>query len=213
MSEEYLDDNKVILQGEVDTEPEFSHILNGEEFFQFNLKTKRLSEVEDIIPISISSKLKDAYNIKIGDKIAIKGQFRSYNKMEEGKSRLLLRVFCKNIMNFDLEQNSNQIELNGYICKKPIYRITPFSREICDVLLAVNRNFGKSDYIPCIAWGRNAQLVNSLPVGSKISLIGRIQSREYTKKIENTDESVKKVAYEVSASNVCVLENEKTQEI
>jgi single-stranded DNA-binding protein len=190
MNEEYLDDNKVVLQGEVDSDPVFSHLLNGEEFYQFNLKTKRLSEAEDIIPISISSKLKDAYNIKKGDKIAIKGQFRSYNKMEEGKSKLLLKVFCRNIMNFDVEQNSNSIELNGYICKKPIYRITPFSREICDVLLAVNRNYGKSDYIPCIAWGRNAQLVNSLPVGSKLNLVGRIQSREYTKKIEDTDETI-----------------------
>ena len=210
MNEEYLDDNKVLLQGEVETDPVFSHILNDEEFYQFNLKVKRLSEVEDIIPISISSKLKDVYGIKKGDKIAIKGQFRSYNKMEEGKSKLLLRVFCKNVMNFDVEQNSNSIELNGYICKKPIYRITPFSREICDVLIAVNRNFGKSDYIPCIAWGRNAQLVNSLPVGSKIGLVGRIQSREYTKKIEGTDETINKIAYEVSASNINVLENEKT---
>lgn len=210
MNEEYLDDNKAFLQGEVESEPVFSHLLNGEEFYQFNIKTKRLSGAEDIIPISISSKLKDVYDVKKGDNIAIKGQFRSYNKMEEGKSRLLLRVFCRNILNFDIEQNTNSIELNGYICKKPIYRVTPFSREICDVLLAVNRNYGKSDYIPCIAWGRNAQLVNSLPVGSKLSLVGRIQSREYTKKIEDTDEMIKKIAYEVSASNIIVLENEKT---
>ncbi len=193
--------NKVYLQGVVNSNPELNHKVKEEEFYGFNLCVARLSGQNDIIPIIISKKLLLENNIKVGDDLAIKGQFRSFNKMEGDKRKLVLSVFVKEICDWDEDANPNVIELNGYVCKPVIYRTTPFSREICDVLLAVNRNFNKSDYIPCIAWGNNAQIVSKMEVPANLKIIGRIQSREYTKSLENL-ETVTKTAYEVSISKL-----------
>ena len=193
--------NKVYLQGVVDSIPEFNHSVKDEEFYGFNLSVARLSRQNDIIPIIISKKLLNLNNIKLGDNLAVKGQFRSFNKMEAEKRKLVLSVFVKEVCEWDDNANPNVIELNGYVCKPVIYRTTPFSREICDVLLAVNRNFNKSDYIPCIAWGNNAQIVSRMEVPTNLKIIGRIQSREYTKSLENL-ETITKTAYEVSISKL-----------
>lgn len=195
-----LTTNKVYLQGVVDSEPEFNHSVKDEEFYNFNLKVARLSGQNDIIPITISKRLLDYYNIQLGQKLAIKGQFRSHNKMENEKRKLVLFVFVKEVCEWDDNANPNYIELDGYICKPVIYRKTPFSREICDVLLAVNRNYNKSDYIPCIAWGNNAQIISELDVPARIQINGRIQSREYNKHIEGIEIPITKIAYEVSIS-------------
>lgn len=197
-----IDNNKVFLQGVVDTEPELNHSVKDEEFFGFDLRVARLSGQNDIVPIIISKKLIDMYQIKQGDSIAIRGQFRSFNKIENEKRKLVLSVFVKEVCEWDNEANPNVIELNGFICKPVIYRTTPFAREICDVLLAVNRKFNKSDYIPCIAWGINAQAVSQMNVPAQLKIIGRIQSREYNKVLENSDKPITKTAYEVSISKL-----------
>lgn len=194
--------NKVYVQGCVDTVPEFNHVVKDEEFYSFNLSVSRLSGQNDIIPIIIPKVLIDFYKIKKGNLLAIKGQFRSFNKIENEKRKLVLSVFAKEICEWDDGANPNVIELNGFVCKPVIYRTTPFAREICDVLLAVNRNFNKSDYIPCIAWGNNAQIISQMGVPTNLRVIGRIQSREYVKMLEDGLNSVTKTAYEVSISKL-----------
>ncbi len=192
--------NRVYLQGVVDDEPILNHNVKDEEFYSFNLRVARLSGQHDIIPILMSKKQVVVNDIKQGDKLALKGQFRSYNKLENERRRLILSVFAKEICEWDDNVNPNVVELDGYICKPVIFRTTPFSREICDILLAVNRNFNKSDYIPCIAWGANAQFVSALDVATPLKIVGRIQSRDYNK---NTGlEVVTKTAYEVSISKL-----------
>ena len=204
MNHELLNNNKVYLQGIVSSLPEFNHSVMGEDFYTFNLNVSRLSGKDDILPIIISGKML-VHPLSLGEKFAMRGQFRSFNKLVDGKSKLILSVFCRERCLWDDEANSNVIELNGYICKSPIYRVTPFNREICDLLLAVNRNYDKSDYIPCIAWGRDAQYVGEMTVGTKIHLLGRIQSREYTKHIEGENEPIQKMAYEVSVAKLTSL--------
>lgn len=194
--------NSVYLQGTVASEPVLNHKVKDEAFFSFNLSVNRLSEEKDIIPITISARM--MCELKVGDKFALRGQFRSFNKFEDGHSKLILSVFCREICEYDENANSNVIDLTGFICKPPVFRNTPLSREICDVLLAVNRNYNKSDYIPCIAWGRNAKFVSELPVGTQLKITGRIQSREYKKQIEG-QQPLNKRAYEVSISNVAIL--------
>lgn len=207
MNYELMENNKVFLTGVVNSNPVFSHEIFGEGFYNLNLKVERLSSNFDIIPITISERLLTGEAFKFGNKVSIKGQFRSYNKGENGKSHLVLTVFVREITEFDESMNPNIIELTGFICKSPIYRTTPFKREICDVLLAVNRAYNKSDYLPCIAWGRNARFIKNIDVGKKVSVIGRIQSREYQKKIGEA-ESLTKTAYEISISKIRV-DNEK----
>lgn len=207
MNHDLLDNNKVYLQGKVASEPEFSHDVYDEAFYNLTLAIPRLSGQEDIIPITISDKLLATKQLKVGELIAIKGQFRSYNKLEDEKSKLILTVFVRELCEYDQNANPNTIEIFGYICKAPIYRTTPFNREITDMLMAVNRSYNKSDYIPCITWGRNARFVGTMPVGTKLEVVGRIQSREYLKKYNETDEPVKKVAYEISVSKVNLCEN------
>ena len=194
--------NRVYLQGVVDSEPELNHTVKDEEFYSFNLRVERLSGQNDIIPITISKRLLEYYNIKCGDNLAVRGQFRSHNKIENDKRKLILTVFVKEVCEWDDEANPNVVELDGYICKPVIYRTTPFAREICDVLLAVNRNFNKSDYIPCIAWGNNAHFVSQMEVPTHIKVVGRIQSREYNKKLEGIEVPITKIAYEVSISKL-----------
>lgn len=202
MNHELLENNKVYLQGKVLSKPEFSHEVLNEGFYNLNLEIPRLSGQTDIIPVTISERLLVGKSFNIGEEIAIKGQFRSYNKLEEDKSRLLLTVFARELCEPNSESNPNLVEIFGYICKPPIYRTTPFNREITDMLMAVNRSYNKSDYIPCITWGRNARFVGELKVGTKLEIVGRIQSREYLKKLEGEVEPLKKVAYEISVSKV-----------
>lgn len=208
MNYELLLNNNVELWGKIKTNPEYSHTVVGENFYEFLLEVPRLSDSSDIIPITISEKLFTKDSIKVDTLIALSGQFRSYNKLIDGKSKLMLTVFVREIINVDANKNPNIITLKGFLCKEPIFRTTPFKREICDILLAVNRAYNKSDYIPCIAWGRNARFVKNLPVGTKLEIEGRIQSRVYQKKV-NEEEVVNKTAYEISISKVSVLENEQ----
>lgn len=195
-----MDNNKAYLQGVVDNSPEYNHTVKDEDFYCFNLKVARLSGQIDILPVIVSKRLVEVCDIKEGKKLGVHGQFRSHNKIDEDKRKLILAVFAKEIVEWDDDANTNVVELCGYICKPSIYRITPFSREICDVLLAVNRNYNKSDYVPCIAWGANAQYVSRLSVASPLKILGRIQSREYNKVVG--DEVITKTAYEVSISKI-----------
>ncbi|MCL2598379.1 MAG: single-stranded DNA-binding protein [Firmicutes bacterium] len=196
----YLENNKVTLIGKVASTPVFSHELFDEKFYEFMLEVPRLSEYSDQIPVTVSDRLLKIGHLEIGQTICVSGQFRSYNKLMEGRSRLMLTVFVRDLPEIAVT-NPNTIALKGYICKPPIYRTTPFDREICDMLIAVNRAYNKSDYIPCIAWGRNARFIKDSAVGQKLVVSGRIQSRSYVKKISET-ESVSKVAYEVSIGKI-----------
>lgn len=199
--------NRAEVIGFVEDEPVFSHELFGENFYTFTLRIPRLSGINDYIKIMISDRLMTDFDIEIGKEAEITGQFRSYNSYNEGENRLILTVFAKDIKIPETEKNPNSLYLNGFVCKEPIYRTTPFGREITDILLAVNRTYNKSDYIPVIAWGRNARYCRSFNVGDCIKIWGRIQSREYQKKLdENT--TVTKTAYEVSISKLELSENE-----
>ena len=204
--------NKVFVSGEIVTDAEFSHEVYGEGFYEMNVLVKRLSGQGDVLPITISERLISDKDLKIGRTINALGQFRSYNKLVDGKSKLMLTVFVRELLEEMPMRNPNSIVLSGYICKPPIYRTTPFNREIADILIAVNRSYNKSDYIPCIAWGRNARFAKNLAVGEKIAVSGRIQSREYQKKI--TDDDVRILtAYEVSISKLSAYENAENFDI
>ncbi len=193
--------NKVYIYGEIVSEATFSHEVYGEGFYEFFVKVMRLSGQADILPVTISERLIRGSGLKVGSMLSAVGQFRSYNKLEGGRSRLMLTVFVRDLVEAGAERNPNGIVLAGYICKPPVYRTTPFNREIADLLLAVNRSYNKSDYIPCIAWGRNARFVQNLKVGDRVALSGRIQSREYQKRLSET-ETVTMTAYEVSISKL-----------
>jgi len=197
-----------MLVGKVASDKKFSHEIYGESFYIFNLEIPRLSGNEDIIPVTISERLISSFRLEIGKKVIIEGQFRSYNSYENERNRLVLTVFAKDIKedNESAEKifESNEVALKGYICKKPIYRQTPFGREISDILLAVNRAYNKSDYIPCIAWGRNARFCQEIPVGTEVKVIGRVQSRIYEKKFGD-DKIEQRIAYEVSVSSLEVV--------
>lgn len=206
-----MKNNKVFISGEVISEPKFSHEVYGENFFEFDLKVQRLSDSYDVIPVTISEKLLSDSKICVGSKICGNGQFRSYNKLCDGKSKLLLTVFLREILPYTPSENPNYIEIVGYVCKQPIFRTTPFKREISDVLLAVNRSYNKSDYLPCIAWGRNARFVKNFNVGDKVSVTGRIQSRDYQKKLG--DELITKTAYEVSLSRIELIREDNNVDL
>ena len=194
--------NKIYLEGEVSSELEFSHEMYGEGFYTFNLDVMRLSDSVDTLNITVSERLLSNMKLEVGSEVIVEGQLRSYNKFIDGSNKLILTVFARNIEPcVERSKNPNEIFLDGYICKEPIYRTTPFGREIADVLLAVNRAYNKSDYIPTIAWGRNSRFCQTLNVGDNIKVWGRLQSREYQKKISE-NEVVKKVAYEVSISKM-----------
>lgn len=205
MNNEAKTNNKVYLSGTIESEPVFSHELYGEGFYEFTLRVPRLSEQSDVIPITISERLLGEKNLVKGTKISFYGQFRSFNKLVGEKSKLMLTVFVRDFLDEDEEANPNVTELTGYVCKQPMYRTTPFNREICDLLIAVNRAYDKSDYIPCIALGRNARFVKEMAVGQKLSLSGRIQSREYTKKLPDGSSEIR-VAYELSVNKIFMEE-------
>ena len=197
--------NRVYFMGEIVSEATFSHEVYGEGFYEFYVRVMRLSGQADILPVTISERLIKGNDLKIGSQLCALGQFRSYNKLENGKSRLMLTVFVREVLAEAQGKNPNSIVLSGYICKPPVYRTTPFNREIADLLVAVNRAYNKSDYIPCIAWGRNARFVQNLKVGDRVALSGRIQSREYQKRLSET-EAVTMTAYEVSVSKLAAFD-------
>ena len=208
MSDKIIENNQVSIVGEVVSEFSFSHEVFGEGFYMLNVSVKRLSDSCDVIPLMISERLIDVNGDYQGEYIRATGQFRSYNRHEEKKNRLVLSVFVRELEFIDEEvenAKTNQIFLDGFICKMPVYRKTPLGREIADILLAVNRPYGKSDYIPCICWGRNARFASGFEVGGHTQIWGRIQSREYMKKIDE-EESERRVAYEVSVSKLEYLD-------
>ncbi|MGN0404834.1 MAG: single-stranded DNA-binding protein [Bariatricus sp.] len=208
MSDKIIENNQVTIMGQVASEFEFSHEVFGEGFYIVEVLVKRLSNSCDRIPLMISERLIDVTQDYTGEYIMASGQFRSYNRHEEQKNRLVLSVFVREISFMEEEPDgskTNSILLDGYICKEPIYRKTPLGREIADLLLAVNRPYGKSDYIPCICWGRNARYASGFEVGEHVQVLGRIQSREYVKKLSET-ETEKRVAYEVSVSKLECME-------
>lgn len=200
--EKKMETNTAIISGTVEDVAVFSHAVYGEGFYTFHVCVPRLSETVDSIPVTISERLCDPAALQIGEKIIVSGQFRSYNNYTETGNRLMLTLFARDIQ-FPAETagTPNEITLVGYLCKTPVYRHTPFGREISDILLAVNRSYNKSDYIPCIAWGRNARFTRTLSVGDKVQLCGRIQSREYRKKVSE-EEFVSKTAYEISVIKI-----------
>ena len=196
--------NQAVLAGEVVSDFQFSHEVFGEGFYILHLKVARLSEAGDVVPLLISDRLVNVQEPILGKCLEAKGQFRSYNKHDESQNHLILSLFVREICfleDGEESQKPNSIYLDGFICKPPVYRMTPLGREIADLLIAVNRAYGKSDYIPCICWGRNARFAGSLPVGTRISIWGRIQSREYQKKV-NDHTVITKTAYEVSISKM-----------
>ena len=204
--ENQMNNNSVILSGKIGKNAVYSHEVYGESFYESSIQVERLSSQIDNIPITISERLMEEVKVEKGEFITLEGQFRSYNKLVDGKSKLMLTVIVRELIEDEEVRNPNSIVLTGYICKQPIYRTTPFNREIADILIAVNRSYNKSDYIPCIAWGRNARFAKNLAVGEKIAVSGRIQSREYQKKI--TDDDVKiMTAYEVSIGKLAAYEN------
>ena len=221
MDTNYLENNYLTLVGKVTSEKQFSHEIYGERFYSFDLMIPRLSGNADIIPVTISERLITDEILAIDNKILVKGQFRSYNSYENEKNKLILTVFAKDIEQIKEEEKeeseevnefvkkdmiTNEVVLIGYICKKPIYRQTPFGREIADLLLAVNRSYNKSDYIPSIAWGRNARFCQNLEVGTEVKIVGRVQSRNYEKKLEDGT-IIKKVAYEVSIGSLEIIKD------
>ncbi|NMA86415.1 MAG: single-stranded DNA-binding protein [Tissierellia bacterium] len=212
-----MDTNTVKLVGKVVSSIEFSHEIYGEGFYKFQLETPRLSNAVDILPVTISERLIVNMELQPDIYVEMEGQLRSYNRYINNSSRLILTIFARDIKILEDEDNirevlktPNKIYLDGYICKAPIYRTTPFGREIADLLVAVNRAYNKSDYIPCIAWGRNARFCEKLLVGDHIKLWGRIQSREYQKKYEEGDAEIK-IAYEVSISKLEYIENDNNR--
>ena len=212
MADKVLENNQVSIVGEIVSDFSYSHEVYGEGFFVVEVAVNRLSNYADYIPLMVSERLIDTTQSYIGEKIHVTGQFRSYNRHEETKNRLILSVFVRELEfvdeymeNEDEERKSNYITLDGYVCKAPVYRKTPLGREIADLLVAVNRSYGKSDYIPCICWGRNARYASAFEVGGHVLIWGRIQSREYMKRI-GENETEKRVAYEVSVSKLEYME-------
>ncbi|MCC8161008.1 MAG: single-stranded DNA-binding protein [Oscillospiraceae bacterium] len=203
-----LSNNQAAIIGTIEDEFVFNHEIYAEKFYTCTVKVPRLSGTSDEVRIMVSERLIMDGDYKIGDTVEVTGQFRSYNSYENGDNRLVLTVFAKDITHCgDTEnKNPNTLYLNGFICKKPVYRTTPFGREITDLLLAVNRSYNKSDYIPIIAWGRNARFAKNLNVGDNVKIYGRIQSRTYQKRISDED-TVTKTAYEVSINRMELVDS------
>ena len=207
--------NKAEVSGEIATALKFSHEVYGEGFYNFSLEVPRLSDALDILPVTVSERLIDKEMLLVGTPVRIAGQIRSYNNFLEGdkRNKLVLTLFAREIetLTEPIGKNPNSVYLNGFICKNPVYRSTPFGREIADILFAVNRSYNKSDYIPCIAWGRNARFAGKLSVGDNMELWGRMQSRNYQKKYE--DGTVEeRTAYEISISQIEYCQKDTPQD-
>ena len=207
MRENIIGSNSVTISGKIASPLEFSHEFCGEKFYRFTLNVERLSDNFDAIPITISERLIGSLNLNNDSFIKIVGQFRSYNHVESKSTKLVLTVFARDIEILSSTakiHNPNQIFLDGYLCKPVIYRVTPLGREISDLLIAINRQYGKSDYIPCITWGRNARYCEKLNVGDRIKIWGRIQSRDYQKRLDEQN-VISKIAYEVSVNKLEII--------
>ncbi len=214
MVDKVIENNRVSIIGEIVSDFRFSHEVFGEGFYIIDVSVNRLSDMTDIIPLMVSERLVDVKQSYIGQLVEATGQFRSYNKHDGIRNKLVLSIFVRDWQLIEENQESgktNQIFLDGFICKSPIYRKTPLGGEISDLLIAVNRPYGKSDYIPCIAWGRNARFASSFEVGKRIQVWGRVQSRDYVKKINETD-TEKHTAYEVSVSKLEYVNDEEREE-
>lgn len=214
MSDKIIETNVVTVLGEVDSDLRFSHEMYGEGFYTLDIKVPRLSDHSDVLPVTVSERILVDLDLKLGTIVKVDGQLRSYNKYMDGSNKLVLTIFARDMTTYTGEEelkNPNQIFLNGYICKHPVYRTTPFGREITDMLVAVNRPYNKSDYIPCIAWGRNARFSEKLKVGDHIKVWGRVQSREYQKRL-NEEELITKMAYEVSISKMEIVEEDNNRQ-
>lgn len=208
MVDKVIENNRVSIIGEIVSEFKFSHEVFGEGFYVTDVAVSRLSDMSDTIPLMVSERLVDVTKNLTGQLVEAAGQFRSYNRHEGNKNRLVLSIFVREwqLVDENLEAGkTNQIFLDGFICKSPVYRKTPLGREISDLLIAVNRPYGKSDYIPCIAWGRNARFASTFEVGGRIQIWGRVQSRDYVKKLSEED-TEKHTAYEVSVSKIEYVE-------
>ncbi|MCI7112224.1 MAG: single-stranded DNA-binding protein [Lachnospiraceae bacterium] len=204
MADKMFENNQVSIIGEIVSDFQYSHEVYGEGFYMMEVSVRRLSDFVDYIPVMVSERIIDVEADYIGQLVYISGQFRSFNRHEERKNRLVLSVFAREleILDPDCDEDAgNQIFLDGYICKEAIYRKTPLGREIADLLVAVNRSYGKSDYIPCICWGRNARFAAGFEVGTHVQIWGRIQSRDYVKKLSETQVE-QRTAYEVSVSKI-----------
>ncbi|HHX62953.1 MAG TPA: single-stranded DNA-binding protein [Epulopiscium sp.] len=213
MTDHLVQNNEVNVVGKVIGEMRFSHKVYGEGFYTFDIEVPRLSDSVDKLPVTISERLLPEVGDILGQTVDILGQFRSYNQYDEGRNRLILTIFVlelKIVEDIEINKSKNIIYLNGYVCKNPVYRTTPFGREITDLLVAVNRSYHKSDYIPCIGWGRNARYAQHLKTGDNIMVWGRIQSRTYQKKLEN-GEILTRIAYEMSVSKMELID-ESTNE-
>lgn len=205
--------NQAVIIGTIEEDFSFSHEIYGEKFYTCTVSVPRLSGIEDSIKVMVSERLMTEFAPALGDRVIVNGQFRSYNSYEDGSNRLILTVFAKDIALCDEDnKNPNTLYLNGFICKPPIYRTTPFGREITDLLIAVNRSYNKSDYIPIIAWGRNARFAKNLSVGDNVKIWGRIQSRAYQKRISE-EETIKKTAYEVSINRMEMASSEEKENL
>lgn len=204
-----VSNNQAAIIGTIEDEFVFNHEIYAEKFYTCTVNVPRLSGTADDVRVMVSERLIMDGGYNVGDAVEVTGQFRSYNSYENGDNRLVLTVFAKDIRHYDDtdNKNPNTLYLNGFICKAPVYRTTPFGREITDLLLAVNRSYNKSDYIPIIAWGRNARFAKNLNVGDNVKIWGRIQSRTYQKRI-NEEETITKTAYEVSINRMELVENE-----
>lgn len=199
--------NVAQIAGRMQCAPVLSHQVENEKFYEFKVEVERLSKIIDVIPVTISERLLSGKELEKGQFFRFKGEYRSYNKLAGERSKLVLHLFAKEVEALQEEVFENEVKLTGFICKAPIYRKTPFNREICDILLAVNRaNYHKSDYVPCILWGRNARFISEQQIGCKVELEGRIQSRDYVKSFENGD-SETRTAYEVSCQRIMLLSN------
>ncbi len=203
--------NSIHLRGHVCQPLQFGHELFGEQFFVTTLRVPRLSGAEDFLPVTLSERLLIDEPITAGSILCLDGQLRSYNKVVEGSGRLLITAFAQRLLPEEDEENPNRVQLTGALCKAPSYRTTPFGREIADLMLAVNRSYGKSDYIPCITWGRTARYAANLKIGDKVQLVGRFQSRNYQKQLPDGT-ILNKVAYEVSVSRLSAMKEDPLTE-
>ena len=202
--EENKRSNYVFLRGSVSEPPRFSHESRDESFYQFSLEICRLSGTPDTVHIIARKQLLEQLALGSGSRLCVLGELRSFNNKSGAGPRLIITVFARELW-FDDGEDENIVELTGVLCKAPNYRTTPMGREICDLMLAVNRRYGRSDYLPCIVWGNRARSAAAWLVGTPVKLSGRIQSRSYTKSIDG--ETVEKTAYEVSVIDIC--ENEQ----
>lgn len=197
-SDNIYETNRAFIAGDVKTPLKFSHKTYGEAFYTFTLGIERRSGYVDEINVMISERLIYDRPISEDDFVEIIGQVRTYNENSEGRNKLKIVVFAREIeVNPQTECYENQICLEGFLCKPPVKRTSPLGRDICDLMIAVNRMYNKSDYIPCIAWGRNAGYAEKLWIGTRIYLEGRVQSREYKKKLEDGSSEIRR-AFEVS---------------